>query len=453
MATVLCGISLCVLDGTVMNLALPAVARDMHVGASEVIWVVNAYQVAILALLLPLARLGDLYGYRKVYLSGLALFTLSSLACVLSRTLPWLSLARAFQGMGAAGMFAINAALVRAIYPRLQLGRGIALNSAVVGIASVAGPSVAALVLSVASWPWLFAINVPLGLAVWWLGRRSLPGHRAADAALATPTAADGRFSLPDAALNIAMFALLFVGLDRLVPRAAQAADPAAPLQGAALLAAGMALGAWYARRQWHEAVPLLPIDLLRIPVFALSVATSVCSFVAQSMALVSLPFLLENTLGFNEVHTGLLMTPWPLTVAIVAPIAGRAADRYPVGILSGCGLAVMAAGLFLLAGIPAHPSSIDIAWRMLICGLGFGFFNTPNNRAIIMSAPPTRSGGASGMQATARLLGQTLGAALVALVFGFFPVHGTTVAMLVAGFAAAGAAGVSFLRMRTGRS
>ncbi|MDE2081893.1 MAG: MFS transporter [Burkholderiales bacterium] len=452
MATVLCGISLCVLDGTVMNLALPAVARDMHVGASEVIWVVNAYQVAILALLLPLARLGDLYGYRKVYLSGLALFTLSSLACVLSRTLPWLSLARAFQGMGAAGMFAINAALVRAIYPRLQLGRGIALNSAVVGIASVAGPSVAALVLSVASWPWLFAINVPLGLAVWWLGRRSLPGHRAADAALATPTAADGRFSLPDAALNIAMFALLFVGLDRLVPRAAQAADPAAPLQGAALLAAGMALGAWYARRQWHEAVPLLPIDLLRIPVFRLSMCTSIAAFAAQMLASIALPFLLLRDLGRSPGDAGLVLTAWPIATVLVAPLAGRLIGRIPDGLLGGIGLIALGAGLLALALVPAQPSNLALAWRLALCGAGFGLFQSPNNHTIVTSAPAARSGAAGGMLGSARLTGQSLGAALLALLFSpAFAAHvrAPALALALAAACAAGASVASLLRLK----
>ena len=170
-------------------------------------------------------------------------------------------------------------------------------------------------------------------------------------------------------------------------------------------------------------------------------------------MALVSIPFLFEDTLGFNAVETGLLMTPWPLTVAVIAPISGRLADRYPVGLLSGCGLAVMAGGLVTLALLPAHPAPIDIIWRMTICGLGFGFFNTPNNRAIITSAPPARTGGASGMQATARLLGQTMGAALVALVFGVFPVSGTTASMMFAAVASVAAAGVSFSRRLGGGS
>jgi MFS transporter, DHA2 family, multidrug resistance protein len=220
-----------------------------------------------------------------------------------------------------------------------------------------------------------------------------------------------------------------------------------ASLAGAELCGA-MVFGFVLVTRQLSQTSPMLPVDLLRIPLFALSVATSICSFVAQSMALVSLPFLFENTLGRDQVETGLLLTPWPLAVAVIAPFTGRLSDRYPAGLLGGFGLAVMATGLALLSLLPAHPTAFDIVWRMLICGIGFGFFNTPNNRAIITSAPPSRAGAASGMQATSRLLGQSMGAAMVALLFGLFPLNGTTVALVVAACAAAGAALVSFLRM-----
>jgi DHA2 family multidrug resistance protein-like MFS transporter len=213
-------------------------------------------------------------------------------------------------------------------------------------------------------------------------------------------------------------------------------------------LCIGLVFGFVLVTRQLSLSSPMLPVDLLRIPLFALSVATSICSFVAQSMALVSLPFLFEDTLGRSQVETGLLLTPWPLAVAVIAPFTGRLADRYPAGLLGGCGLAVMATGLLLLGLLSAHPSAADIAWRMLICGVGFGFFNTPNNRAILTAAPPTRAGAASGMQATSRLLGQSMGAALVALMFGLFPLAGTRHSLIVAACAAAGAAAVSFVRL-----
>ena len=191
----------------------------------------------------------------------------------------------------------------------------------------------------------------------------------------------------------------------------------------------------------------MLPVDLLRVPLFALSVAGSVGCFAAQGLAYVAMPFLLQNTLGLGQVRTGLLLTPWPLAVALIAPVAGRLADRFSAPLLGGIGLAIMAVGLGLMATLPAHPSALAIVWRTALCGLGFGFFNSPNNRAMITSAPANRSGGASGMVATARLLGQTTGAALVALCFEAVPLEGAAVALWVAAGFAGVAAVASVLR------
>ncbi len=444
-ATVIGGIALSVLDGTVMNLALPGIANDMRVSASSVIWVVNAYQVAILALLMPLARLGDLFGYRKVYLSGLGLFTLASVACMFSSTLSQLSAARALQGAGAAGMFAINAALVRAIYPRRLLGRGIALNSAVVAVASVAGPAVAALVLSVATWQWLFAINLPLGLAVFALGMRSLP-HRSAGRG-------DGeRFSIADAALNAAMFGLLFLGIDRMVPRQAQAAGASAPLVTAALIAAGAVVGWVHLRRQRRLPVPLLPIDLLRIPVFRLSMLTSIAAFAAQMLASIALPFLLLHGLQRSAADAGLVLTAWPIATMVFAPLAGRLIGRVADGLLGGVGLLTMACGLLLLALAPEAPTLAQLAWRLALCGAGFGLFQSPNNHSIVTAAPEARSGAAGGMLATARLTGQAVGAVTIAALFSLaapFEQHVPLWALVLAALLAAAASGTSLMRLR----
>jgi MFS transporter, DHA2 family, multidrug resistance protein len=249
------------------------------------------------------------------------------------------------------------------------------------------------------------------------------------------------RFDAPSAIWSALAFGLLITAID------SWGHGESGSLAGAEFCFA-IIFGFVLVTRQLSQTSPMLPVDLLRIPLFALSVATSICSFVGQSMALVALPFLFENTLGRSQVETGLLLTPWPLAVAVVAPFTGRLADRYPAGILGGCGLGVMAFGLASLSLLPAQPDTFDIVWRMLICGIGFGFFNTPNNRAIITSAPPTRAGAASGMQATSRLLGQSVGAALVALIFGLAPRDGASIALVVAACAAAGAALVSFMRM-----
>jgi DHA2 family multidrug resistance protein-like MFS transporter len=429
--TIALGLTLAVLDGAIANVALPTIARDLDASPASSIWVVNAYQLAVTISLLPLASLGDIYGYRRVYQYGLVVFTVASLGCALSDSLSTLTIARVVQGFGAAGIMSVNGALVRFIYPRRWLGRGVGLNATIGSIASAVGPTVAAGILSIAPWPWLFAVNVPIGAVAIPIALRFLPHTRSSGA----------RFDAPSGLWSALTFGILVSAISGL------GHGESASLAGAELCIA-LVFGFVLVTRQLAQSSPMLPIDLLRIPLFGLSVATSICSFIAQSMALVCLPFLFENTLGRSQVETGLLLTPWPLAVAVIAPFTGRLSDRYPAGLLGGGGLAVMASGLALLGLLPEHPTAFDIVWRLLVCGIGFGFFNTPNNRAILTSAPPMRAGAASGMQATSRLLGQSIGAALVALMFGLFPIEGTRHSLTVAACIAAGAAVLSFSRL-----
>jgi DHA2 family multidrug resistance protein-like MFS transporter len=422
--TLMVGLAMSCLDTAIVNVALPAIAKDLHVSASDSIWVVNAYQLAVLISLLPFASFGDLFGYRRVYRFGIVVYSVAALISATAGSLEMLTLGRALQGLGAAGVMSVNTALVRFTYPRRQLGRGIAMVSLVVATSSAAGPSVAAAILSLASWPWLFAVNVPIGIATFLLSLRFLPY---------TPPS-EHRFDLWSAALCALMFATLISGING-------AGHNQAMPYVAAEFAAALAIGWLLVRRQLSEAMPVLPVDLFRRPIFALSVTTSVCSFVAQGIAFVALPFYFHDVLGASAVATGLLMTPWMVMTAIMAPIAGRLADRYPAGILGGLGLAVLATGFVMLALLPPHPDTIDVIWRVAVCGLGFGFFQSPNNRAIVASAPRERSGGAGAIQGTARLLGQSIGAAFVALVFGVAEGgHSAGLAILLAaGFAGAG--------------
>ena len=429
--TIALGLTLAVLDGGIANVALPTIAREVNTSPANSIWVVNAYQIAVTISLLPLSSLGEIYGYRRIYQAGLVLFTLASLACALSSSLPTLIVARTLQGLGAAGIMSVNSALVRFIYPRRWLGRGVGVNATVGSIASAVGPSVAAAILAVAPWPWLFAVNVPLGILGAVIALRTLPR---------TPLSGT-RFDLGSAALQAVTFGTLLFGVSEMGH-----GDSWLRVGAELVIAAGS--GCVLVVRQLSRTAPMLPVDLLRIPLFALSITTSICSFIAQSIANVSMPFLFEHRFGLDQVMTGLLMTPWPLMVAVIAPFTGRLADKYSAGLLGGCGLTVMGLGLLAMSLLPDHPTTFDIVWRMTVCGIGFGFFNTPNNRAILLSAPPIRTGGASGMQATARLLGQSMGAAMVALVFTALPQTGTTVALLIAAFVAWVAACVSFSRL-----
>jgi DHA2 family multidrug resistance protein-like MFS transporter len=438
MLVIILGLTLSVLDSTLVNLALPAMARELQASSAHTLWVVNSYQLASLVLLLPLAALGERLGYRRVYLVGMLVFSVASLAAMLATSLPTLVAARALQGLGAAGVMSVNAALVRLIYPRALLGRGMAVNSLVVATASMAGPSVAAAILSVASWPWLFAANLPLGLFTLWLGRRALPANAVAGHAGA-------RLSPLDVLLNILMFSLIFLGGEQLGVRAG-GADSSLP-------SGWWLLGAWYVRRQWRLPAPLLPVDLLRIPVFALSMCGSVSAFCAQMLAYLALPFLLLESHGMSPIEAGLLITAWPLATVLTAPIAGRLIGRYADGLLGGIGMAMFACGLWALAAMPDAPSTVDMVWRMLLAGSGFALYQSPNNHTIVTTAPLARSGAAGGMLSSARLTGQTLGAVVLATIFTFAGGHGghaEIVALAVAGCFAAMAGVFSLLRVRT---
>lgn len=434
--TIALGLTLAVLNGAIANVALPAIARDVQTSPANSIWVVNAFQLAVTVSLLPLSSLGEIYGYRIVYRWGLVVFTIASLFCALTDSLGVLIVARVLQGFGAAGIMSVNSALIRFIYPRRWIGRGVGINATIGSMASAAGPSVASAILAVAHWPWLFAVNVPLGIVAGIIAWRALPD---------TPRSG-ARFDWGSAGLQAVTFGFLLIGISELGHGESVAFV-------AAQLVVALVAGTFLVTRQMARTSPLLPVDLLRIPLFALSIASSVCAFIGQSMGQVSLPFLFQHDLGLDQVMTGLLMTPWPLSVAVLAPFVGRLADRWPAGLLGGCGMVVMATGLAALSLLPDGASAWDIGWRMTLCGMGFAFFNTPNNRAILTSAPPARTGGASGMQATARLFGQTTGAAIVAMVFAALPEGGTTAALRIGAGLALVAACVSFTRLtaRTG--
>lgn len=431
MLVIIVGIAMAVLDGTLVNLALPTLAADLGVKPASAIWVVNAFQLAVLCLLLPLASLGDRVGYRRVYLGGAALFTAASLGCALAPSLPWLAGMRFVQGIGAAGLMSVNLALVRAVYPRQRLGRGIALNSMVVATASVLGPSVAALILSVADWPWLFAVNIPVGVLLLCLGARALPLTAGTVAASLRPL---------DVLLNVLSFGLLFLGLDALGTGVGAHGGWLRADAAAGLLALGLLFGGVYVRRQLKLPMPLLPLDLLRIRPFALAMCTSVSAFSAQMLAQIALPFLFLEQLGRSHWQAGMLLMAWPAATIAMAPLAGRLIGRHPAGLLCAIGMAMMALGLGALALPVGGVSNAAIVGLLLLSGAGFALFQSPNNHAIVTAAPAQRSGGAGGMQSSARLTGQMIGAIGAAAVFSQWPPaqsHGALVALgLAAGLA-----------------
>ncbi len=434
-----------VLDGSIANTALPQIARDLRSAPAASIWVVNGFQLAVTMALLPFASVGQIFGPVRVYRAGVVVFVAGSLLCALARRLDLLILARILQGVGAAAILAISPAILRDIFPRAELGRALGINALVVASSAAAGPTLGGLILGFASWPWLFAINVPLGIANS-LFKRALPSD----------VRRGGRLDVTSVVTSALGFSLVIYGLDGFAR--------AEPLWTIALrIAAGGASLAVFARRQFTLAVPMIALDLFTIPSFSFAGATSFATFTAQGVAFVALPFFFQEALGKTPLGSGLLLTAWPVSIACVAPLAGRLSDRYPAGVLATAGLAVLTLGLGMYATLSPAASSLVIVLHGVVCGLGFGFFQSPNNRELIGSAPRSKSPSAAGLLAAIRTGGQTLGASLVAIVFGAWGasvavdgaartalLHAVPIALWIACAFAAVATVASGLRLRT---
>ena len=394
-ACIAAGISLTVLDAAMVNIALPSAARDLGLTPADAVWVVNAYQITVVGTLIPFAALGEIAGFKRVWNWGLALFLLAALCSAIAPTFETLLAARVAQGLGGAAVMSLMSGLVRHTYPTAQLGRAIGFNAMVVALCSAMGPSVGAAVLAVANWPAVFLVHLPLGLAALIFGARVLP-----DVAR-QPRA----FDIGAAAMNVAAFALVFLGLDLMLQW---------PVLGLAALALGIFIGAALIRGEMARSVPMIPLDLLRIRTVRLAIGASICMFAAHMVTVISMPFHLSAA-GYTPVQIGLMMTPYPIAIGLLAPIAGRFADRTASALPVAAGGGFLALALILLGWIPASPW---VCLALLLAGVGFGCFQAPNNRAILATAPRHRAGSAGGMQATARVLGQSLGATTAAACF-----------------------------------
>lgn len=402
-----------VLDVSLVNVALPVISADFGVSESATVWIVTIYQLLIVMLLLPLSSVGDQYSYRRNFLTGIVVFTIGSGLCAVSVNFPMLLASRALQAIGGAGIMSVNVALTRVIYPRNILGRGLALNAMFISIATAAGPSLAGWIMSVTTWNWLFIINLPFGVLAYFIGRHTLPHN--------PNPPKHPHFDPVSAVMNVLIFGLLFYGLGNIT-------QPGHALLCPLMLLIALAIGYFYVKRQHRSERPMLPVDLFHIRLYSLSIFTSVCSFIAQNLTMIALPFLFLTGMHFSELETGLIMTPWPLATMVISPLAARFIEKHNPAFTAASGMVVFSAGLLFLIFMPATAGSWEIAWRMALCGVGFGFFQTPNNIVMVMATPVERTGAAGGMQSTARLTGQTLGSTVVTIVFALIPLIGTSV-------------------------
>jgi DHA2 family multidrug resistance protein-like MFS transporter len=397
------GTALAVIDGSIVTVALPTVAQDLKVDPSAAVLVVTVYQLTLVMALLPCSALGSRVGLRRLYQWGQMLFLAATILCFFARNLPFLLLVRSIQALGGAASLSVSSALIRAIYPTRLLGRGLGISNVVVSSAGALAPTLGGMVLSVAPWPWIFAAASPLALLSLLLGRRALP----------EPEPHAEPYDVPAAVLCALTFGLIIGGLEG-------ALHGSSPLLAAAVVAAGVAIAIVFVRRELQSKTPILPVDLLAQPALALSTVGGLTAFIASMTLILSLPFRLQQHFGFSPGEVGAVITPWPLGMMVFAPIAGHLSDRFPAALLGGIGMTLAVAGLLSLAFLPAHLAYFDMAWRMALCGIGFGVFLAPNARLIVHSAPHDRAASAGGLISTTRLMGQTLGATLLATLLSF---------------------------------
>jgi DHA2 family multidrug resistance protein-like MFS transporter len=392
------GTALAVLDGSIVGVALPTLARDLNVAPSSAMLIVTMYQLALIMTLLPFSALGARIGLRRLYQYGQLLFAVATLLCFFANSLPFLIVVRVLQALGAAAALSVASAMVRSIYPAGQLGGGLAINNVVVSIAGALAPTLGGLILSFASWRWIFTAAFPLTILSLLLGRRALP----------EPVRRDEPYDVLGALLCALTFGLVFAGLESLV-------HGNSPVISAAVVLAGAGIGAIFVRRELQASEPILPVDLLARPVLALSIAGALAAFVASSTLLLSLPFRLQQHYGFTPGEVGAVITPLPLAMMVAAPIAGYLSDRVLAGILGGIGMAITTVAMLLLALLPEQATPVAVSWRMALAGVGYGMFFAPNARLIVSSTPWHRAASAGGLISTNRLTGQTLGATLLA--------------------------------------
>ncbi|NCF07632.1 MFS transporter [Kosakonia sp. MH5] len=385
--------TMAVFDGAMVNIALPQIARALHVSAGDAVWVANGYLLSAAMTLAIFAALAARMGFRPLFACGLLLFTLASLGCALSSSLSVLVTMRVLQGIGGAATLSIAPAILRSIFPTRLLGRILGINALLIATSTAIAPVIGGALLSALGWQWLFAINIPLGAIALAFALRVIPGKSAS---------VSGPFDVQGA-----LFSALMLG-------AAIMASTDISCTGAAWAAIAVASGLAFVRRQQRAPQPLLPLGLFASSRFSLAALTSLASFISQGVTFVALPFLFQNVYGYSAFTSALLFTAWPVGIILVAPHAGRLADRYAPAKIATAGLLLFAVGLLLLVLLPQNAAAWDISLRGLICGMGFGCFQSPNNREMLASASREHSGYASGVLAIVRTFGQCLGAGLV---------------------------------------
>ena len=411
------GTSLGVLDGYIVGVALPTMAASLAVRPSEAVLVVTIYQLVLVMTILPFSALGERIGLRRLYQYGQWLFLVASVLCVFAQELSFLLVTRALQALGAAAVLSMATALIRETYPSRQLGRGLAVNNVVVSTSTAIAPVVGGVILHYFSWRYIFTLTPPLAFLSIVLGRRNLPD----------PIFRPKPYDVAAAALCAATLGFTVTGIEAAVHGGHWG-------WSLPLVAAGLLLGITFVRRELKSDAPILPVDLLARPVIGLAVLAAQLTFIGSSALMLSLPFRLQTDYGFTPAQVAAALLPWPLTMIVVAPLSAELSDRYRAPLLGSIGMVIAALGVASLALLPATLDHWQLIWRTMLVGTGFGMFFSPNARSIVQATPAHRVAAAGGLISTNRLLGQTLGATLLAILLALGVGTSSTTAWVIVG-------------------
>lgn len=404
LAVLAIGIFMATLDSSIVNISLPTIAMYFQVPLSGTIeWIIIAYLVVIAGVLLTIGRLADITGRKMLWVAGLVIFTLGSATCGAAPALPVLIIARAFQGLGGALIMSVSPAMLTGAFPAEERGRALGMNAVFVALGISIGPTLGGLITANFSWRWIFYVNVPLGVLGVVASLLVLKERH---------TRASGRFDPVGACLLAVGLVALTLGLSFGREWGWHSWELILTL-ATSVLAFVLLIVSGQRMRD-----PIIDFSLLRNRVFVSANVSLIMSFLALFAVSFMLPFYLEELRAFPIVEAGLLLSPLPLAIALIAPFSGALADRIGTRWLAATGLTIACLGLVLISQLNAQSSITDIIWRLVVTGVGQALFQSPNNSALMGSAPRQRQGVAAGFLATGRVIGQSVSVALAGAIF-----------------------------------
>jgi EmrB/QacA subfamily drug resistance transporter len=392
------------LDTSVVNAVLPVINKSFGSEIATVEWVVTIYLLIVSGLLLSFGHLGDMRGHKPIFLTGFAIFILSSAFCGWAPSLELLITFRGFQALGAAMLAANSPAILTMNFPPSQRGQALGLQATMTYLGLTAAPSLGGWLTDLISWRAVFYINVPVGVIAFTLSLLFIPQDKR--------ELNHQRFDYPGAAVYLLGLIALLFGLNQ----GYAWGWLSAPIIGLFAFSGFLLISFFIIESRSQN--PMLNLSLFSNRVFTSSTFSSVLNYIAVFSVLLLLPFYLIQGRNINPAQAGLILTIQPVIMAVIAPISGSISDRIGTQIPTVFGMAVLATGLLLLARLGAHSPIYEIALALAVIGLGTGSFISPNNSAIMGSAPRQRQGIAAGIMATSRSTGMVLGVGLAGAIF-----------------------------------